>query len=270
IGLARGYRNRPELNAEKFIANPFSDNPKNRLYKTGDLVRYRPDGNLEFLGRIDHQVKVRGFRIELGEIEVALSQHPTVQDVIVIVREDIPGDKRLIAYLVAKPQQMLSTTTLRRFLQNQVPDYMIPSAFVRLEALPLTPNGKIDRKALPQPESESASLETSYLAPQTEIETQIETVLKALLRVNQIGIQDNFFELGAHSLLLVQAQEKLVTVLNREVPVLALFQYPTISALADYLASSLTEQHEPVFQEDFDHRAAKTKEARQQRRKKRR
>ncbi|HIE01628.1 MAG TPA: amino acid adenylation domain-containing protein [Thiotrichaceae bacterium] len=270
IGLARGYQNRPELNAEKFIANPFSDNPKNRLYKTGDLVRYRPDGNLEFLGRIDHQVKVRGFRIELGEIEVALSQHPTVQEVIVIVREDISGDKRLIAYLVAKPQQMLSTTALRRFLQNQVPDYMIPSAFVRLEALPLTPNGKIDRKALPQPESESASLETSYLAPQTEIETQIESVLKAVLRVNQIGIQDNFFELGAHSLLLVQAQEKFVTVLNREVPVLALFQYPTISALADYLASSFTEQHEPVFQEDFDHRAAKTKEARQQRRKKRR
>jgi len=270
VGLARGYLNCPELNAEKFIANPFSDNPNSRLYKTGDLVRYRAEGHLEFLGRLDHQIKLRGFRIELGEIEVLLSQHSTVQEVVVIVREDISGDKRLVAYFVAKPQQMPSTTALRRFLQNQLPDYMIPSAFVQLEALPLTPNGKLDRKALPQPEQPSASLESAYLAPQTEIETQIETVLKAVLRVNQIGIQDNFFELGGNSLLLVQAQEKLVTVLNQEVPVLALFQYPTISALADYLASSLTVQDEPVFQEDFDHRAAKTKEARQQRRKKRR
>jgi amino acid adenylation domain-containing protein len=269
VGLARGYLNSPELTHEKFIPNPFSDDPKARLYKTGDLGRYLPDGSLEFLGRIDHQVKMRGFRIELGEIEEILSQHLFVQEVIVIVREDIPGDKRLVAYIVIKPQQTPSSGELRRFLQNQLPDYMIPSAFVQLEALPLTPNGKIDRKALPQPEQADASLETSYLAPQTEIETQIETVLKAVLRVNQIGIQDNFFELGGNSLLLVQAHEKLVTVLNREVPVLALFQYPTISALADYLASSLTVQDEPVFQEDFD-RAAKTKEARQQRRKKRR
>jgi amino acid adenylation domain-containing protein len=263
-GLARGYFNRPELTDEKFILNPFSDNPESRLYKTGDLVRYRPDGNLEFLGRIDHQVKIRGFRIELGEIEVILSQHPTVQEVVVIVREDTPGDKRLVAYFVAKSsQQIASTIELHHFLQNQLPHYMIPSAFVQLEALPLTPNGKIDRKALPQPEAQRTDLETSYIAPQNALEEKIATIWKTVLHVDQVGIQDNFFELGGNSLLLVQVQEKLVTILNQDVSVLTLFQYPTISALAEYLESLSTKQHEQtsVGQEE---RIAKTKKARQQ------
>jgi len=268
-GLARGYFNSPELTVEKFIPNPFNNNPKTRLYKTGDLVRYRSDGNLEFLGRIDHQVKVRGFRIELGEIEVALSQHPTVQEVIVIVREDIPGDKRLVAYIIIKPQQVYSSGELRRFLQNQLPDYMIPSAFVILERLPLTPNGKIDRRTLPQPEVQRVDLETSYIAPQNDIEQKIATVLQSVLRVDQVGIHDNFFELGGNSLLLIQVQEKLVKVLNQKISVLTLFQYSTISTLVDYLESSFTEQHEQtIVQEDIE-RTSKAKIARQQRRKKR-
>jgi amino acid adenylation domain-containing protein len=270
VGLARGYLNCPELNAQKFIVNPFSDNSNSRLYKTGDLVRYRSDGHLEFLGRLDHQIKLRGFRIELPEIEAVLSQHASIEEVVVLAREDIGFDKRLIAYFIAKSQQSVSSGVLRRFLQNKLPDYMIPSAFLQLEALPLTPNGKIDREALPEPKQASAILESAYIAPQTEIEEKIETILKSVLRVDKIGIQDNFFELGAHSLLLVQAQEKLQRTLDREVPVLALFQYPTISSLADYLESSLTVQNEAVFQEEFDERAAKIKEARQQRRKKRR
>ncbi|OQW95901.1 MAG: hypothetical protein BWK79_00780 [Beggiatoa sp. IS2] len=260
-GLARGYLNRPELTAEKFIPNPFSDDLKSRLYKTGDLVRYLPDGNLEFQGRIDHQVKIRGFRIELGEIEAILSQYPSVQNAVVITRENIPGDKRLVAYLVAKSQHTLTTIELRRFLQNQLPDYMIPAAFVTLDKLPLTPNGKIDRKALPPPDVQRAELETSYLAPQNEIEQKIATVLRTVLRVNRIGIQDNFFDLGANSLLLIQAREKLVQTLNQDVSILSLFQHPTISALARCLAEQ-SPAEQTLFQESHD-RAAKQKAARQ-------
>ncbi|RKZ71512.1 MAG: non-ribosomal peptide synthetase, partial [Candidatus Parabeggiatoa sp. nov. 1] len=175
-GLARGYLNRPALTAEKFIPNLFGGTPKTRLYKTGDLVRYLPDGNLEFLGRIDHQVKIRGFRIELGEIEALLSQHPTVQETLVIVREYTPGDKRLVAYIVQTKEVYQTEEVLlllRRFLKEKLPDYMVPSALVLLEALPLTPNGKIDQKALPKPEGLRADLETSYVAPQTEIEHKI-------------------------------------------------------------------------------------------------
>lgn len=268
-GLARGYFNRPELTGEKFITNPFNHASTAWLYRTGDLVRYQPDGNLEFLGRIDHQVKVRGFRIELGEIEALLNQYPTVQEGVVVVREDTPDDKRLVAYLVAKSQQTLSIIELRRFLQKKLPDYMVPSAFVSLDSLPLTPNGKIDRKALPQPEGQRVDLEISYMAPQTEIEQKIATILRTVLRISKIGVQDNFFDLGGNSLLLVKVQEKLVEVLNREIPVLTLFQYPTIGALTRYLEHSLTEQREKaIFQESYD-RASREKEVRQQRQKRR-
>jgi len=269
-GLARGYFNRPELTAEKFISNPFKNNSKERLYKTGDLVRYQADGNIEFLGRIDHQVKVRGFRIELGEIEATLNQQDTVQEVVVIVREDTPGDKRLVAYIVAKPQSETSSTELRRFLQKQLPDYMVPSTFVVLEALPLTPNGKIDRKALPQPEGQRADLETAYIAPRSKIERKIATILKTVLQIDQIGVRDNFFDLGGNSLLLVQAQEKLVQALNRDVTVMALFQCPSISALAHHLELSSTEKREKaVFQAGSD-RATLAIQARKRRKKTRR
>ena len=149
VGLARGYLGRPDLTAEKFIPHPFSDEPGARLYKTGDLVRYLADGNIEFLGRIDQQVKIRGFRIELGEIESALAQHSAVQEVAVLAREDVPGEKRLVAYVVLAKQQVLTSTELRTFVKAKLPDYMVPSVFVFLDSLPLTPNGKVDRKALP-------------------------------------------------------------------------------------------------------------------------
>ncbi len=222
MGLARGYLNRPELTAEKFIPNPFGGGtPKTRLYKTGDLVRYLPNGNLEFLGRIDHQVKIRGFRIELGEIEALLSQHPTVQETVVIVREDTPGDKRLVAYIVqteAVYQTEEVLLLLRRFLNEKLPDYMVPSALVLLEeALPLTPNGKIDQKALPKPEGLRADLETSYVAPQTEIEHKIALIWQKVLQIKKVGTHDNFFDLGGNSLLFIQVQEQLVGVLNQEV-----------------------------------------------------
>jgi len=237
IGLARGYLNRPELTAEKFIHNPFSDDPEARLYKTGDLVRYLSEGNLDFLGRIDHQVKMRGFRIELGEIEAVLTQHPKIREIVVMAREDIPGDKRLIAYVVAK-QPVPSTSELRQFLAEKLPDYMIPSAFVSLETLPLTPNGKVDRQALPKPQEIEREAEAAYVAPQTELEQTIATVWQAVLHQENVGIQESFFELGGHSLLLVQMQEKLVKALNMPIPVTVLFQYSTIQALAQYLSQS--------------------------------
>ncbi len=238
MGLARGYLNRPELTAEKFIHNPFSDDPKARFYKTGDLVRYLSDGKIEFLGRIDHQVKMRGFRIELGEIEAVLTQHPQIQEIVVMAREDIPGDKRLIAYVVVAKQQVPSTSELRQFLAYKLPDYMIPSAFVSLETLPLTPNGKVDRQALPKPQEIEREAEAAYIAPQTELEQTIATVWQAVLHQENVGIQETFFELGGHSLLLVQMQEKLVKALNRPIPVTVLFQYSTIQALAQYLSQS--------------------------------
>jgi amino acid adenylation domain-containing protein len=182
VGLARGYLNRPELTAEKFIPNPFSEEPGARLYKTGDLVRYLPDGNLEFLGRIDHQVKIRGFRIELGEIETVLGQHPSVRDVVVLAREDSPGEKRLVAYLVVEEEPGPTTAELRSFLKEKLPDYMVPSAFVVLEAFPLTPNGKVDRKALPKPDVEKFT-EKHYVGPETELERAITAIWQQVLKL---------------------------------------------------------------------------------------
>jgi len=364
-GLARGYFNRPELTADKFIPNPFKEGT--RLYKTGDLARYLPDGNIEFLGRIDHQVKIRGFRIELGEIETLLNQDSTVQEAVVIARDDESGHQRLIAYIVSKliperlplktsclvelahqspitlttediscegvclegvpqPQiwetgqhvrirlsvpdvsdelcleghiawcqgqragiqfaftnpstrvhfgqiidnlfetqgiikviQRTSSAHLRDVLRQKLPDYMIPSSFVFLKAIPLTPNGKVDRKALPQLDGQRADLETAYLAPETEMEQKIARILQTVLQVNQVGIHDNFFELGGNSLLLVQVQEKLVEVLNREVPVLTLFQYPTINALLHYLEED-SPSEQMALKKSYD-RAHKAKAA---------
>jgi amino acid adenylation domain-containing protein len=267
-GLARDYFNRPELTAEKFVPNPFEQdiggfqNGRSlltRLYKTGDLVRYLPDGNLEFLGRIDHQVKIRGFRIELGEIEAVLSQHAAVQEAVVIVREDIAGDKCLVAYIVQTAEGCQTSKVcqaeevlLRRFLKQKLPDYMVPSTFVLLEALPLTPNGKIDRQALPQPRR--VYLGTSYIAPKTQIEHQIATIWQTVLHINKVCVHDKFFDLGGNSLLLVQVQNQLVEVLNREVSVITLFEYPTISALAHYLENDVSEQTDLQVSVDRAHK----------------
>ncbi|MEK8017413.1 MAG: amino acid adenylation domain-containing protein, partial [Candidatus Parabeggiatoa sp.] len=215
VGLARGYLNRPDLTKDKFIANPFvelgwdSDNPKSaRLYKTGDLVRYLPDGNIEFLGRIDNQVKIRGFRIELGEIEVVLARHPAVQENVVIVHQE-SKDKRLVAYLVPKPKQVIDPTELRHFLTKKLPDYMIPKAFVPLEAMPLTPNGKVDRRAIAQLSIKHSQLsEDTFVAPRTPEEELLAGIWADILGVERVGIHDNFFELGGDSILSIQVVAK--------------------------------------------------------------
>jgi len=201
-GLARGYFRRPELTAEKFIRNPFSNDPHARLYKTGDLVRRMPDDTMEFLGRLDHQVKLRGFRIELGEIETALARYPGVKEAVVIVREDIPGDKRLVAY-VTSDQQAITVTAVREFLTGKLPNYMLPSAVVRLDAMPLTPNGKIDRKGMPAPDVAPAR-QREFVAPRTDQEKMLAAIWSEVLHIEQVGVQDNLFELGADSLHIFQ------------------------------------------------------------------
>ncbi|BAZ09555.1 amino acid adenylation domain-containing protein [Calothrix sp. NIES-4071] len=229
-GLARGYLNRPELTQEKFIPNPFSTNPDSRLYKTGDLARYLPDGNIEYLGRIDNQVKIRGFRIELGEIETVLSRHGDVQASCVIAREDAPGDKRLIAYVV--PQQGLAPTSiqLRSFVSAQLPQYMVPHTFVILESLPLTPNGKVNRRALPAPQSHGL-LQESFVAPRNQIEEILTQIWAQVLRVEQVGINDNFFELGGDSILSIQIIAKAKQA-GLQLSLKQLFGHQTIAELA--------------------------------------
>ncbi|MBP5971792.1 amino acid adenylation domain-containing protein [Brasilonema sp. CT11] len=233
-GLARGYRNRPELNSEKFIPNPFSDKPGERLYRTGDLARYLPDGKILFIGRIDNQVKIRGFRIELGDIEAALSQHPSVREVVVVATQDNPGDKRLVAYLVKEPStQRLCLRNLRSFLQGKLPKYMIPSVFVLINSLPLTPNGKVDRRSLQAPNQDTPILNDAFVAPRTKVERQLAQIWTQVLSVESVGIHDNFFELGGHSLLLVQMLARVRETFQLELPVLSLFQAPTIAGLAE-------------------------------------
>lgn len=231
-GLARGYLSRPDQTAEKFIPNPFSEQPGARLYRTGDLARYLPDGNIEFLGRTDHQVKIRGFRIELGEIESVLSQHPLVREVVLQAREDDVGDKRLVAYVVLSEEQACSANELRSFLKQKLPEYMIPSAFVFLDTLPLTPNGKVDRKALPVPDSSRAGLEESYVPPRTVVEEIIAGIWGEVLKVEKVGIHDNFFELGGHSLLATQVMSRLREALQVDLPLRTLFEVPTVAELA--------------------------------------
>jgi acyl carrier protein len=231
-GLAREYLNRPELTAEKYIPNPFSEEPGERLYRTGDLARYHPDGNIEFLGRIDHQVKIRGFRIEPGEIEVVLAQHPSVVETVVIAREDQLGDKQLVAYVVLNEKPTVINNELRNFLRQKLPDYMMPSAFVALDLLPLTPSGKVDRKSLPAPDSERPGAEDSYVAPRTPIENVLAGIWCEVLGLKKVGIHDNFFELGGHSLLATQVISRLRKVFEIEIQLRTLFESPTVEELA--------------------------------------
>ncbi|MCF5398428.1 AMP-binding protein, partial [Pseudomonas syringae] len=230
-GVARGYLNRDDLTAERFVKDPFSPQPAARMYRTGDLGRNLPDGNIEYLGRNDDQVKIRGFRIELGEIDARLAKHPAVHEAVVTAREDIPGDKRLVAYYtLASGHTSADIDSLRGWLQEQLPAYMIPVAYVLLDALPLTPNGKLDRKALPAPEAD-ALISRGYEAPQGETETQIAAIWQDLLGVAQVGRHDNFFELGGHSLLAVSLIGRMrQSGLSSDVRVL--FGQPTLAALA--------------------------------------
>jgi len=234
VGVTRGYLNRPELTAERFIPNPFSNDSGSRLYKTGDLTRYLPDGNIEFLGRIDQQVKIRGFRIELGEIEAVLRQNPAVEDAVVIGHEYDLNDKRLVAYVVPSQEEVFSTTELRRYLKQKLPDHMVPSAFVRLEALPLTPNDKVDRRALLMPDR-TRSAEKTFAPPLTLFEEVLAGIWREVLRLDSVGIHDNFFELGGHSLLAVRLLAKIEKAWGKNLPLATIFQSPTIEQLASIL-----------------------------------
>ena len=231
VGLARGYLNRPEITAEKFITSPFSQEEEVRLYKTCDLSRYLSDGNIEYLGRIDHQVKIRGFRIELGEIESVLAQHSQVRETVVIAKEHQSGSKQLVAYVVAH-QNSLVTNDLRKYLKEKLPEYMIPSAFVLLEALPLTPNGKVDRRALPAPDHADRTIESSFVAPRTSTEEILATIWAEVLGLEQVGVYDNFFEMGGDSILSLQVVARANQVDLKLTPQ-QLFQHQTIAELAN-------------------------------------
>ncbi|RUR75333.1 non-ribosomal peptide synthetase [Chlorogloeopsis fritschii PCC 9212] len=241
-GIARGYFNQPELTAQKFIPHPFSDEPGARLYKTGDQVRFRVDGTLEFLGRLDNQVKLRGFRIELGEIESLLCLHPTVKDAVVMVREDVAGDQRLVSYLVLQPESSLAVDNLRSFLQEKLPDYMIPSAFVPLQTFPLTANGKVDRKALPAPDKISADIEQFFVAPRNSLEEQVVDIWSQVLRIEKVGIHNNFFALGGHSLLVTQLISRIRDALGVELLIQDVFANPTVAELSVIVTQKLAEQ----------------------------
>jgi amino acid adenylation domain-containing protein len=233
--LARGYLNRTELTAETFVPHPFSTEPGARLYKTGDLARYLPDGTIEFLGRFDNQVKIRGYRIELGEIGTTLEHHPAIRQALVLAREDTSGDRRLVAYCVPQRGCIPDIRELRSFLQTKLPDYMVPAAFVVLDALPLTPSGKVDRQALPAPDQARPPLCEAFVAPRTPVEELLGGIWANVLKVQSFGIHDNFFALGGHSLLAMQVMSRLRKVFQVDVPLRALFDAPTVAGLARHV-----------------------------------
>ena len=250
--LARGYINRADLTAERFIPDPFSNEPGARMYKTGDLSRFLPAGTIEFLGRKDHQVKIRGFRVELGEIESVLAQNPAVREVVVMAREDTVGDRRLVAYVVATRGRELTVSELRASLAEQLPDYMVPSAFVIMDELPLTPSKKIDRSALPAPDTQRPELTQAFLGPRTEVEKVLAEIWAEVLGLEKVGIQDNFFELGGHSILSIQLMNRVREALNTDLPLRTLFQTPTIAGLATSIAQHKVKQAEDADSLDAD------------------
>ncbi|MEH1853286.1 MAG: amino acid adenylation domain-containing protein [Nostoc sp.] len=262
-GLARGYLNRPDLTAKAFIANPLSNNPQARLYKTGDLARYLPNGDIEYLGRIDHQVKIRGFRIELGEIEREIAQHPEVRETVVLARQEETGEKQLVAYVVPHQNSSYTSNQLRSFLEQRLPSHMLPSAFVLLESMPLTVNGKLDRQKLPAPSRERPQLEQAYISPQTDLELLLAGILSDLLKIDRIGIDDNFFDLGGTSISILQVAVRVQKELGIQLPTVKLFQYSTIASLANYLHSN---QNSQPSSDKLQNRAQRQQAARTRRR----
>ncbi len=238
-GLARGYHNRPELTAERFLPDPFARTSEARLFKTGDRARYLPDGQIEYLGRRDHQVKIRGHRIELGELEAALSAHPALVRVVATVREEVPGEPRLIAYVVPRKERQTTPGELRGFLQSRLPAFMLPSAFVFLEALPLTPSGKIDRNALPAPDGSRPELETVFVEPETAVERTVAEIWKKVLSLDRVGVEDDFFALGGHSLLVIQVASRLREEFRVDLPLRSFFETRTIAGLAHRIEKGL-------------------------------
>jgi amino acid adenylation domain-containing protein len=234
VGLARGYLKRPELTAEKFVPDPFSEEPGARLYKSGDRARYLPDGNIEFLGRLDHQVKIRGFRVEPGEIEAVLRQHALIREAVVVAREEAAG-VRLAAYIVPVASQVPDAAVLRKFLAARLPDHMVPSAFTMLDAVPLSANGKVNRRALPDPDRGRPELENLFVTPRSSVEETLAEIWAGLLRLERIGVHDNFFELGGHSLLATQVIARARDAFRVELPLRALFDAPTVAGIADVI-----------------------------------
>jgi len=262
VQVARGYLNRPKLTAETFISDPFSTRPDARLYKTGDLARYMPDGSIEYLGRNDFQIKIRGLRIEIGEIEEVLTQHPEVREGVVVAREDVPGDKRLVAYLTGKQKAEINLDKLREFLKVKLPVYMVPAAFVQLETFPLTGSGKVDRKALPAPKG-GRQTKKAYEAPKGRVEQIIAKIWQEVLEFEEVGIHDNFFDLGGHSLLLVRMRNRLQEHFEKEISIVDMFQRPTIKDLAKFLSDE--QKGEPSF-DRIRERAMRQKEILKRRR----
>ncbi|QQS37257.1 MAG: LLM class flavin-dependent oxidoreductase [Ignavibacteriales bacterium] len=234
-GVTNGYFNRQQLTDERFIQNPFSQDTKNKIYRTGDLARYSPDGTIEFLGRSDNQVKIRGYRIELGDIESQITSHPDVRESVVFAREDIPGDQRLVAYIISK-NGLVESDALKQFLKDKLPEYMVPAHFVNMQSFPLTPNGKIDRKVFPPPLNEATNeLTVDVVLPNGELEIAIADIWKRLLNTNKVGVKDNFFDIGGHSLLAVQMHSEIKKSVNEELTLIDIFRYPTIISLVDYI-----------------------------------
>jgi hypothetical protein len=229
--VGQGYLNRPELTAERFIPDPFGFAPGGRLYRTGDIARYRVDGAIEFLGRADHQEKIRGYRIEPGEIEVVIRQHPAVADAAVVTHEVSPGDKRLIAYVVAKPGAGKVTEALAPHLAARLPDYMLPSAILLLDALPLLPSGKLDRRALPAP-GELGGSTVPFVAPRTPLEVEVARLMGEVLRRERVGVHDNFFEIGGHSLMATRLVSRVLKHWGVNLPLRQFFERPTVEAVA--------------------------------------
>lgn len=258
-GLARGYLNRPELTAERFIPDRFTPGAGGRLYTTGDLARYLEDGRIEYLGRKDNQIKLRGFRIELGEIESVIAQHPSVESAVVIVQEAPRGDKQLTAYVVGNNGAALSSSELRNFVREKLPEYMTPALFVTLDALPLTPNGKVNRRELQAPEDQHRCAFHSLEGPRSDLEKTIAEIWKAELSIQEIGVHDNFFDLGGHSLLLVRVHSRLKAAIKRDIPIVSLFEHPTISLMAAYLSEAEPLKH--TFNELYERAGAQRRPA---------
>jgi acyl carrier protein len=239
-GVALGYLNRPELTAERFVPDPFSGRPGARMFRTGDLARWRADGDIEYLGRLDDQVKIRGFRIELTEVRGALLEHPSIREAVVVAREDTPGEKRLVAYLVGSERGHVPTAELRSFLLGRLPGYMVPSAFVRMEALPLLSNGKVDYSALKAPGFSERN--EAYVAPRNEIEEELAKIWSTVLRIEHIGVESSFFELGGHSLMATRVASRILEAFQVEVPLHRFFEAPTIAELALIIIQSSLEE----------------------------
>jgi acyl carrier protein len=249
LGVARGYRNRPELTAERFVANPF-DSDGTRLFKTGDSAQVLPDGQLAFLGRFDEQIKIRGFRIEPNEIAAALNEHPAVSQSVIAAREVTCGDSRLVAYLVPKAGHLATVSEFREFLSSRLPAYMVPAMYVTIDAIPLTPNGKVDRNALPAPDTANMLGEDVFHAPQTEIEQVVAGILAPLLGVERVDVEANFFALGGHSLLGIQLISRVRDTLGVELSLRTVFEAPSVAELSAEIERLLCAKLDAMSEEE--------------------